>query len=717
MNSLFSKNRTTVALVLLILTMVCLIEARYPYYFLQDDNRVFYLPFYVHNLRALLGREFPLYNFHQYLGMPVTIQYAAFYPPNYLALLFSKILTGHYFLGMEFLACFHLIITGLGMYRLLRIFRLHEASCFFGSVAWTFCGFVIIVGNSWIQFIGFAAYLPWITFCAFKLVNRFELRYFLLSIIFKVLALFLGYPQMFLYTITFEMVSVVMFYLAKQKSGAGHDMNQTGDHPVIRAPSAGRLLLVFACTYLSVLIIAMPLILQTLQQVGVSANRKQALSWDTYAAWSYDLSTWLKGLIAPFAHTDVATQFELHYISHVGYLTLLFIVIALVALVRAYVPFKDVSYDSANLRDRRNEFGSDRKLILGLLLMALLALLWSGDTIITRIVYYIPYYNRMRFPFKVAFFANFYLVMISAFGFEAFLRRIKSWKALSSKVIPVCVVVILLCHGANFLLVYTASPQRMFSRHFDQVPFDEPLRQMLQSGRIVSAGLDDVWDGNKIVPGFSAPLLGFDYATLWGLYHFGGYDPMVSAKNQAAAFGIKENPVFNLPADEPFFIPPETLEYFRTWGVKWYVVSKAIPLAHDTVFQLLSTDKYRYILADPLAKPLIFWPDRTAQDIRYRFTTNSVVIDYDRESDGNLIVNVLYNPKFTAMIDGAVSTVVESDAHQVSIAAPKGRHEVVLKYTDRIFIYASIVSLLFMSGLLACVSSAKFRCKVVEFMA
>jgi hypothetical protein len=171
-NISISNYRSPAMLVALTLLMVVLIEVSHPFFFLQDDNRTLYLPFYVHNLRAILGGEFPFYNFHQYLGTPITIQYAALYPINYVALFLSKSLLGNYFGAMEFIAGFHLVVAALGFYRLMISFELEEISCFFGAVAWTFCGFVITVGNSWIQTVGFAAYLPWIMLYSIKLVYR-----------------------------------------------------------------------------------------------------------------------------------------------------------------------------------------------------------------------------------------------------------------------------------------------------------------------------------------------------------------------------------------------------------------------------------------------------------------------------------------------------------------------------------------------------------------
>lgn len=701
--------RYPVMLVALILLMVVIMEFSHPYFFLQDDNRTLYLPFYLHNLRALLGGEFPFYNFHQYLGTPVTIQYAALYPVNYLALSLSKLLLGSYFGTMEIIAGFHLLVAALGFFSLMRSFELEEVSCFFGALAWTFCGFVITVGNSWIQTVGFAAYLPWILLFSIRQLYRFDGRCFLILVVLKIGELLLGYPQLFIYTLTFEFLTVVLLFVVKRRAAAGS--LSTGDaaidNPLSPSPTFAKVMASFFANYAVVFIISLPLIVQTLYQATVSANRKQLLSWEEYAAYSYNLSYWFNGLLAPFKAVDITTQFDLHFISHVGYLTILFVIMAVTPLGKS----------AAGLLDSSADVGTRRRQVLVFAVLALLSLLWAGDMIITRILYHLPVYNRMRFPFKVAFFTSFYLAMIATFGFNAFYGKVRSVKGVSRNIVTIIVGLILILHTANFLVLYAVLPQQMFSRHLDQIPLVEPLREQLADGRIVSASLDEVWDGDKIVPGFSAPLIGYDYATLWGLFHFGGYDPMVSAKAQAAALGIKNNPVFNLPANEPFSMPSETLEYFRRWGVKWYIVNKAIPLKEDDVFKLYKSDDHRNVLLDSLAKPLVYWLNKQdSGKIDYRFKTNSIKVDCETATGGTLILNVLRHPFFSARLDGKELSITETVDNQVSLSVPKGRHTVLLKYTDHYFLYASIVSAAFIVLLLPVLLFTRAKTAINKFM-
>lgn len=679
----------------LTLAMLAVIEIRHPYFFLQDDNRALYFPFFVHNFRALLGGEFSFYNFHQYLGMPVSSQYAAFYPINYFALYLSNLIFGNYFASMELIAVFHLIVAALGFFSLMRSFELEEVSCFFGAIAWTFCGFVITMGNSWIQTLGFAAYLPWILLFSIKQIYRFDIKCFLILVMFKVLDMLLGYPQLFVYTMTFEFMTVTMLFFVNKQSGCGPAcaVNAKDASP---SPSFIKLMFSLFVGYAFVFIISLPLILQTLQQASVSAGRKNTLPWNDYAAFSYNLKYWLNGLLAPFRAVEITTQFELHSISHIGYLTLVCIVIAVAGI--------------------KNKLARKRILVFGGL--ALLSLLWAGDIIVTNILYHMPVYNKLRYPFKVAFFTSFYLVMISAFGFDLFYEKIRSLKGFSRNSVAVIVLMIMTLHAGNLLIFHTTQLQSMFSRHEDKVPFDEPLKELLTDGRIISASLDDVYDGEKIVPGYSAPLLAFDYATLWGLFHFGGYDPMVPEKAQVAALGMKNNPIFNLPADEPFMVPADTLEHFRKWGVKWYVVNKAIPLSDDGIFKLYYSDQHRNVLMDTLAKPFVYWRDNPGDtgSIKYKFKTNAIEISYVGTAGGPVIINVVQHPYFSAQLDGKEVPIIETGDKQVSVSAPAGRHRIVLKYTDKFFIYSSLISAAFIILLIPCMMSSRVRAGITKYM-
>ena len=666
--SLF-KYRYELSLALLVLAMLAVMEARHPYFFLQDDNRTYHLPYYVHNLKALLGGELPLFNFNQYLGTPVSFLSAPFYPINYIAMLLSRLFLGHYFGVMESVAAIHLVIAGIGFYRFSKEFGLAELSCFFGAIAWAFSPFVITIGNSWIHTLGYAAYLPWILCFSIRQINGFKIRDFLLLLLFRLLALLLGFPQSVLYIATFDVMLVAILFVVRSKKCSTKEFVSS-----------------YLCNYLLLLIISLPVLLQLFREASLSFSRKSVLSWGEYALYSYRIIDWLNGLLVPFADSGRHLFGELNFVSHIGYLSLILALLAVCSL--------------KNSRFRRE--------IVIFALLALFSFLWSEDILVTKIFYIIPFFNKLRYPFKLQFFTGFFLVTISVFGFNLLSEWLKE-KLRGGAFIILCSLMLL--HVLNFIALYTLLPQRMLSNHLDVPPFTEPLKERFSDGRIVSAGPDVVWDGERVVPGNTVPTLGYNFAMLWGLQHFGGYEALLSERNFNASMGLVNNSIFNVAPDTALnFTSDVPLEYLRRWGVRWYVVGSQIPLAGTDGLELVQSDRYRKVLYDPSGKPLVYWAEEVNADApEFFFRSNSVEITTQRGSEGLLVVSVLYNPLFRGYLDGKEIPVTETQEGQMSLAIPSGRHTVSVTYVDSGFRKGLLVSCAFLLSAAVLFGTTRFK--------
>jgi len=666
--SLF-KYRYELSLALLVLAMLAVMEARHPYFFLQDDNRTYHLPYYVHNLKALLGGELPLFNFNQYMGTPVSFLSAPFYPVNYMAMLLSRLFLGHYFGVMEFVAAIHLVIAGVGFYRFCRGFGLEELSCFFGAIAWAFSPFVITIGNSWIHTLGYAAYLPWILCFSIRQIDGFKVRDFSLLLLFRLLALLLGFPQSVLYIATFDVILVAILFVVRSKKC-----------------SAKEFIFSYLGNYLLLLIISLPVLLQLFREASLSFGRKNVLSWGEYALYSYRINDWLNGLLVPFVDSGRHLFGELNFVSHIGYLSL---ILALLAV-----------FSFKNSRFRRE--------IVIFALLSLVSFLWSADILLTKMFYIIPFFNKLRYPFKLQFFTGFFLVTLSVFGFNILSEWLRE-KLRGGALIILCSLMLL--HVLNFITLYTLLPQRMLSNHLDAPPFAEPLKERLIEGRIVSAGPDVVWDGERVVPGNTVPTLGYNFAMLWGLQHFGGYEALLSEKHFNTAMGLVNNSIFNVAPDTALnFTSDVPLDYLRKWGVKWYVVGSQIPLAGTEGLELVQSDRYRSVLYDPYGKPLVYWAEEAKADVpEFSFRSNSVEIATQRGSEGVLVVNVLYDPLFRGYLDGKEIPVTETQEGQMSVAMPSGRHTVSLTYVDSGFRKGLLVSFAVLLSAAVLFGATRFR--------
>ncbi len=655
MKDWFVKYRVEFLLALLTLVMLTVMEWSHPYFFLQDDNRTYHLPYYVHNLKALLGGELPFFNFNQYLGTPVSFLSAPFYPINYIALLISRLLLGHYFGAMEFIAVFYLTVAAVGFYRFSRSFGLEELSCCFGSIAWVFSPFVITIGNSWIHTLGFAAYLPWLLLYSSRQIGEFSSKDVMLLLFFRLMAILLGYPQWFLYTAFFELIILATF-LFKQAGNKWKGFSSVAFR--------------YLGNYLALLLVSLPFLLQLVRESSLSFARKKVLAWEEYTLYSYRIGDWLNGLLAPFRDNGNHFFGELNFVSHIGYVTVL------LALVALYI-------------SKKSEF---RREILLFALLSLFSFFWSADIIITKIFYCLHFFNRLRYPFKLQFFTSFFLVTLATFGFNYFAAWLRG-KYRSGALIML--LTILLLHSLNFLVLYTLLPQRMLSNHLDKPPFTEQLKDRLAEGRIVSAGQDVVWDGERVVPGNTVPTLGYNFAMLWGLHHFGGYEALLSQKNFTTSMELVNNSIFNVDSGKPLdFSVDVPLNYLRKWGVKWYVVNSAIPIKGTDGLELVHSDPYRNVLYDPTGRPFVYWSDDVKTTLpEVRFRSNSVEISTQRSSAGLLTVNVLYNSLFRGYLDGNEVAVAETEDGQMSVVVPPGAHKIRIEYVDNSFSKGLLVSL------------------------
>jgi hypothetical protein len=435
----------------------------------------------------------------------------------------------------------------------------------------------------------------------------------------------------------------------------------------------------FLLNYLCVTLAALPLLLPALHQVSISAGRQQVFSREEYSQFGYSFSQWLQGVLFPFADAPRAAWFEPQVISHVGLLTVIFLV---VALIRAK--------NSPNLR-----------FIVLFSLLALGAYSWAGNGIVTRLLYHLPLFGGFRWPFKLGFFVSFFMIAVATFGFDSFDTALKTAAPAPALLRRLAVPLLLALHAANFLFLHTVQPQHMFSRHHDRIPFDEPLKERLRDGRIVSIGPPIDMAGEKRIYGYSAPLLGFNYATLFGLYHFGGYEALVSAENARATMGLNERSLITVRPDLPLDMQRNLpLEYFREWGVKWYVIDSRVPLKPDDSLTLFHSDAIRNILFDRSARPLVYWVDRLDDaGITWGMTTNSMSASLESGSGGELAVNVLYNPFFTALLDGQPTEIRLANNRKMLVRIPAGSHRVSIRYRDPYFRYGVLVSLPFMLGL------------------
>lgn len=616
------------------------LEWRFPYYFLQDDNRDSSLPFMVHNVRSLAGGELAQFNFHQFCGAPHLANGVAgvLYPPAYGAALASRLVWGHWFAAVDLLVIFHLLLGGLGTFLLLKAFTLPGRVACFGAITTQLTSFVIYASSSWLVVSGVPAYYPWMLFFGLRWLQSGQRGHLLGLVSTRLLLFYLGYPQYFLYAAVFEGLAWWGFCRGRE-AGA----NRVA-------------LLGYVGSWLATLLLATPLLLPMWSHLYVSAHRQQALPWAMFLEGHFGIREWLTGLLNPFSprhylQTPITDWMErsMPYLSHLGYATLGLIAVALYAFV------------GGTVRDERKKYFA---VALGGSVVALL----GSCNVLAPLLYVTPVFNRLRWPFKLQAFTAFYLVVLAAMGLGYLLETLRNRRAAG-----VIFGVVLTGTVANFGALYLGCSPKVFRTHLDRVPLEEPLRERLAQGRIFSLGY-------RFENLRTANALAFNYATLWDLYHFAGYDPMVPQANLRVSRGLEQVASFQGP---PGQLP---VEHLRRWGVKWYVVSNDAPQYGPALaswgMTVAHQDELRTVYVDPQAWPLLYWQQGGAADITYRLSANAVDIVAQNPQHDGLHVNILGHPYFTARLDDEPVPIRTGDHGQMVIDTPAGRHRIRLRYQD-----------------------------------
>lgn len=644
-----SEIKYIIALVGLVFLALIYIEYNHPYFFLNDDNRDYFLPYYIYNYKSLVNGELALYNFHQFQGTPhlAVGQSGVLYPITYVSVFLSKFIFAHYFAAIDIQVIIHLIISSVGFYKLMRFINMDKDASFFGGLTWSLCSFVIYVSNSWVIVSAVAAYFPLMILYSLKIAKEKTEKASRYAEIFRLLLFYSGHIQYFIYSVIFEFLttSVYLFFMT--------DSNGS------KLTRYKEFIIIYLKGYLRVLILSLPLLLPMYFQTNISASKSQKLEYNVFSSRTFKINDLLTSLLVPGFGKSYYT-----FLSYTGFLSIYFIVIAL---------FNQMS----NFKFK--------KIIYVFIIPMIVALLWSTSKHFNLIIYIIPILNRFRWPFKIALYFDFYLIAISTI---AFCECINVYKKGYYKVIIFLVIFI---HTLNLTSLYVYSPIN-FGAHTDKMPLEEKLTDKLEEGRIISVGFD-IWKSNSESSFITAPSIAFNYATLWGLNYFAGYEPLVSKTNYEASLNLNFTAIMN-SEDLP-------IEYLRNAAVCWYIVPKNKEYKYTNIFSKYNIikryeDDNRVVFYDYKASPMVYRLSKTEVGIdNYRVCSNKVSLNIDLEKPDTIIFNYIYNPFFEGYIDGNKVKINIYNNMQFCIEVPAGQHEITIIYRDYNFIIGFIFVLLY----------------------
>ncbi len=654
------RARRAVALVAaslgLLFVSLAVLEAVHPYYFFEDDNRDHLLPFFLVAYRTLGTGELAQIDFHQALGMPLLANgiSSVLSPLPYLAIAAGRTLFGHDSAAIEILVAMYFAIGAAGSVFLGRRLHLSDAAVLFGTVTWICNPFLVYLSVSWVTLCPLVAFLPWIMGFSLALRDGVTARRLTGLVAAHLGLLFAGFVQWFVYAVLFELAVHVLLALRDRRRGEP------------RLPALAGIVGVLGVVF----VLGLPLLLPMWHQTTLSVERSEPLRLDVYLSQPFPVGAWLNGVVAPWTRwfdrtgADFVELASPVGLSHVGYLSLLLIPLA--------------------LRRRASGVRDDGPwLAFGLL--AGLALLWAFG-IVARPIYWIPVLNRFRWSFKLLALANFFLCWLAAAGLQRWLatRRPNTAALLAPALV--------LLQFANLLVLNATHDHRGFRRHTDPVPLAEPRVADFGADRVASIGRPPLRVDNLRTVG----RLGFDYASFFGIYSFSGYDPLMTKANSSATRGLNYEASWNGPPER---LPVALL---RQWNVRWYAVPRtandfyaAALLAYG--LELVETRNDRVLYRDDAALPLASWSaggEPAEGPLVAHYRGNSLFIAADLPRAASVTARLLSSPFYDATIDGERVGWRENPLGQFVIDVPAGKHEIRLRYSDPYFRLGATTALL-----------------------
>ena len=383
------------------------------------------------------------------------------------------------------------------------------------------------------------------------------------------------------------------------------------------------------------------------------------MSWESFQEGSTALDLWVRGILRP----EDGHVFQ--SISFIGLVALLLLGMGFIAMVVRMIQLRGVDAIS-------------RILLVSVVLMAV-TFTWAGNIgPINRLVYEIPYLNQFRWPYKLLIQFYFFTVLFIGFSWDNLAELARMRVQVPRWVRRAVVVGLIAVQFLQFLSLYPFAPIRAVRVQRGEVPWEEPLLDALQDGRIISLGFDYTEE-------YTTHTLAFAYASLWGLENYSGYDAMVTHRHleKQGGFGLYSGYYNDLRTEQNTL--SERLEDFRAAGVRYYVVNPAYLEAYgvpDASWRLMESSERRLVYEDPHAWPIIRVKEHPQEPIgQISRTANTLSIRYTLPEASELALSIMPQENYRLSIDGEEVEWRELDGVLV-VSSDAGDHELEIRYID-----------------------------------
>ena len=640
------------------------LEIRFPYFFLTDDNADAYLCMYKHSIRSVINGEFPFYDFHQFCGKRFLGigQTGSFNPFVYIAAFISHIIFGYIDASLDIMAMILILTGSAGTYLFLRELGCSRIPAMIGAVGWNMNSYNIYIGDAWIIVIMTTSLLPWIYYGSLKLHLKHSVTNFLLAVISRILLFYCGHPQFFAYSVIFDLVFLLSYVLI------------SGEANKTRLRSLLILAGEYAVSYLFVILACLPLLLPMYDLMKLS-ERSEKLTFEQF--------------IASSSTSDIGSSF----LGFCGIISLIFTVLGLMLVI--VVAVKRNRY----LKEYKKEISG----MLAALPVGMITFLWMRSITFKRIIYYVPIINRFRWPHKLTIIAVSAIIIFSSLALtvmEKYLEK-KHGKTIITFSAFLAVLQIF-----SLLVPYMIYPRRsLLIISTSKVPYKEDYSEELVSGRYVPFMFKDTTvdpeTGLYLVD--TTASLSYDYASYFGLNSVTGYASGMIMNNDVFGYSVFFSLIRgsgDLTQTYPGFV-----EDMRKQSVKWYVTEKKNKEQMTEFFEPYGItevyeDHRKVIFKDDLSKPLAY--DAAGKEIPLTQKVNSLELMTTDDFEGGMITLVYsYDKNFICKIDGEKAELVAGESNwEMKVNCSPGCHKIEVRYVEKSFNIGLTASI---SGISVCI--------------
>jgi len=727
-----------------------------PLYFLYDDNANYGLVSLKYIWLSMVEhQQIPMYDFYQssgekFLGQSVT---GFFHPFSYIAVPLSLLFTNDFYWSFDFFMLLNILLSGIGMYVLLRYLHVKSLFCLLGSFIWITTPYYILVSKIWYAVGNIISFMPIYFFSIFFFIRNPSFKSFLLCSILKAIAFYIGHPQFVMILLLSECIFFSM-YLGIPLIQKLHARKTPSIIQSIQMKK--KVIFLWISSYISSLFLIAPKLLTVYENVSLSFTRKGDLPLHEILAMSSGLtmkwSTFFQSQIFANVLRDHAIYnasipiLSLFFISFViGYLFLaeklrstwrksemidkrkvLILGILTVPLVLIVANFLFTQFAPSTptgifhplliflsliiivcalgWKCILTQSGEKAILYYSLLVSSFIFLLLSS--VLYVLIVHFPVISQFRWPFKHYPFFLFFLILLFVVMAQHLYEKLKERKKWLPKSIAILMTLSIFLNV--LFCVFSGSERDSFFRANNYLgqSKEDPYRNIIekQKGKTYFVEHSSVC----CLPGrLKSRALLFGFPLYWQYFGFGGYNPLGSILNANIDKSILQfNPEhLNIIMFSDFI---KQRDHFQKWSGRYLITSHHM-INREAIeslegFSLLHDAGELLIYEDELARPIASLLE-TDERVPFSIQTNTAEFYPNNDQKRTLVVTFAATKGLSYRINkkGGWSEIPEQDPQSpepIQIEIPENTEIVQLRYTDKYFLIGLWISLAYISLLI-----------------